>query len=617
MSHTEPAVLPAPAPTTTPAPERDPGPARGQHRLTPTRRPPVARLVALAGLGCWVYGVGSLSPERIGDLGLLDAGRGSAFVAVGLAALLFGFLNELRHDGRSWVLALELVGLIVAIHATVPLVFHAPEYAWVYKHVGVASALQQNGRVIDPNDIYQEWPALFAGLASISSLAHINPLSFARWAPLAFELADALLLVGIFRMLTASRRLAWLAVVIYEGLVAWVGQDYLSPQAFAYLLWLGVILIILRWLRHDPSTASDSPAGRVSRLRSRLVSGIDPAPSTTRGMRVLAVALVVALFLVITAAHQLTPYMALTALAALTLLDVVRPRWLVFALAAIAGGYLALHYDLISQQFGGLFSGGTPLAHAGGAKGTPNASVGASLTSRTVFVFMAITWLGAVAAVVRRRRSAGTVVIPAALAFTPFLILFAQSYGGEAIYRVFLFSAPWCALLIAGGLGRLRAGWRWPVTGVAATAMLFAGVQGLYGPVLANAFTPDDVNASVWLYTHLPRRSLVVLPVDNFPGLESSHYADYDFQTMPADPQIGLSWMNEGRPAEVQRWLSGLGHRSAYVVVSRSMDGWARFYGAPKGYATLVRDLPTVLHGTVVYRNHDAAVYRIDLGKGS
>ena len=49
-------------------------------------------------------------------------------------------------------------------------------------------------------------------------------------------------------------------VVLYEGLVSWVGQDYLSPQAFGYLLWLAMALIILRWLR-----GAGSSTGRTAR----------------------------------------------------------------------------------------------------------------------------------------------------------------------------------------------------------------------------------------------------------------------------------------------------------------------------------------------------------------
>ena len=72
-------------------------------------------------------------------------------------------------------------------------------------------------------------------------------------------------------------------------------------------------------------------------------------------------------------------------------------------------------------------------------------------------------------AVARNWRTLGRVAVPALLAFSPFLMIPVQSYGGEAIYRVYLFSAPWCAILIADALMEFRAtGWwrRLLVTGV-------------------------------------------------------------------------------------------------------------------------------------------------------
>jgi hypothetical protein len=67
------------------------------------------------------------------------------------------------------------------------------------------------------------------------------------------------------------------------------------------------------------------------------------------------------------------------------------------------------------------------------------------------------------------------------------------------VYRVFLFTAPWCALLIA----ELRsAPWRALVASVACVTALAAGMQGLYGPVEVDAFTPAEQAASVWLYAH-------------------------------------------------------------------------------------------------------------------
>ena len=226
-------------------------------------------------------------------------------------------------------------------------------------------------------------------------------------------------------------------------------------------------------------------------------------------------------------------------------------------------------------------------------------------------------WLLALGTVVQRRKALGRVLIPALLAFSPFVILGAQSYGGEAIYRVFLFSAPWCALLIAGALFELRLPRRlpirWPLTAAICVAALFAGLQGLYGPVSVNAFTGSELSASRWLYAHAPKGSLIVLPVDNFPTLQTADYNSYQLQVMPADPQLGAAWLDEGNLGQVKRWIGGLGHRTAYIVVSRSMSASARYFGAPRGYDKLVTEIPTALRGSAVYRDSGTTIYRLTL----
>ncbi len=568
----------------------------------------------LIGLGAWAFGVTQLRPSAIGDYGLLASAN--VFFLLGLALLMVGFVLELaRSAPRGWLLTLDLIGLIVAIHATVPIIFGGtPEYAWVYKHVGIISSFAHSGRLTDPGNIYDQWPALFAAVAAISSLAHVNTLSFAAWAPLAFELADALLLFAIFRLLVSERRVAFLAVALYEGMIAWVGQDYLSPQAFGYLLWLAVALIILRWLRAP--APEPGAGGRLARLRAPLVAGMAAVPKTTRSQRLVAIVLVTAIYFAIVAAHQLTPYAVLAGVGALALADLLRPRWLVVLLAAVAAAYLAPRYNLIANNFGGLFSGGNPIQNASGARGTHHAG-GEALTAQSVRALAAGMWLLALGTVVQRRKALGRVLIPALLAFSPFVILGAQSYGGEAIYRVFLFSAPWCALLIAGALFELRLPRRlpirWPLTAAICVAALFAGLQGLYGPVSVNAFTGSELSASRWLYAHAPKGSLIVLPVDNFPTLQTADYNSYQLQVMPADPQLGAAWLDEGNLGQVKRWIGGLGHRTAYIVVSRSMSASARYFGAPRGYDKLVTEIPTALRGSAVYRDSGTTIYRLTL----
>jgi hypothetical protein len=568
----------------------------------------------LVGVGAWAYGITQLRPAALGGYGLL-AGA-SAFFVVGLALLVAGFLLELaRTTPRGWLLTLDLIGLIVAIHATVPIISGGtPEYAWVYKHVGIIASFSSYGRITDPGNIYDQWPAMFAAVAAISSLAHVSPLSFAAWAPLAFELLDALLLLAIFRLLGGERRVAYLAVALYVGLIAWVGQDYLSPQAFAFLLWLAMALIILRWLR-APARESRGD-GATARFRGWLAAGRAPIPSTNAAQRLIAMTLVTAIYVVIVAAHQLTPYAVIAGVGALTLLDLLRPRWLLVVLGVVAAAYLAPRYGLISHNFGGLFGGGNPIQNASGVHGTHHPGSEAA-TAQVVRALAAGMWLLALGAIVLQRRALGRAVIPAVLAFSPFVILGAQSYGGEAIYRVFLFSAPWCALLIAGALCEMRLPRRlpirWPLIATVCAATLLAGLQGLYGPVSVNAFTRSELTASQWLYGHIPKGSLIVLPGDNFPALETADYNSYDLRVMPADPQLGESWLNEGDPAAVKSWITSLGHRTAYIVVSRSLTANAAYFGAPRGYEKLAATIPTALGGTAVYHDADTTIYRLTL----
>ena len=564
-----------------------------------------------AGIGAWAVGVSQIQPATIGSYGVLTT-AGPWYFA-GLVALLGGALAELcRAKPSGWLLGCYLAALIVVIHATVPIVYHGiPEYAWVYKHIGVAQGLARYGRVTDTANIYQQWPALFAAVAAVSSLAGVTPLTFAAWAPLAFELADALLLLAVFRLLVPDRRVSWLALLLYEGLVAWVGQDYLSPQAFGYLLWLGIVTVVVRWLL--------APAGAgsrwrlVARARGFLLAGRPDPPAVTTPQRLLAVVLIAVAYFAIVAAHQLTPYFAVIGIAALALLGVLWRGWLLAALfAVIAGGFLVPRYGLISHQFGGLFSGGNIFENASGVKGIAHRAA-EQRTAEVVQLLAALMWLGAAAAIAARWRSPGRVALPAALAFSPFLILGVQSYGGEAIYRVFMFSAPWCALLIAGLLlePARAVAWRWVAVAAACAVALAGGLQGLYGPVAVDAFTPAELAASSWLYDHAPPGSVLILAADNFPALEVADYASYDMQVIPADPQFGASWLDEGNVTDVEQWIGSLGHGGGYVVFSRSMAEYASYFGYPTGYGQLANIVRDRSSWQLVYSNADVAIYRV------
>ena len=558
------------------------------------------------GLGAWAYGISQVRRQAIGFFGLLASAN--VWFFLGLAALLAGGLFELRRSvPRIWLLTTYLAALIVAIYATVPILYGIPEYAWVYKHIGIAQALGHYGRVTDPSNIYQQWSALFAAVASVSGLARIGPLSYAAWGPLTFELADALLLLGVFRLLGANRRVTFLALFLYEGLIAWVGQDYLSPQAFGYLLFLGIVTILVRWLLAAP--AVHARRGVLARARAPFTVQLPVSHGSTRAQQTIAATLIAIIYFAIVAAHQLTPYMAIAGVGALVLLGLVRRGWLLLLImATIAGGYLALHYSLIAQQFGGLFSGGNLFENASGVNVFHHGAE--AITGDIVRTLAGCMWLLALVAIIHWRRTLGRVSAIAALAFSPFALLFMQAYGGEAIYRVFLFSAPWCALLIADLLVELRAT-LWQRLAVASTCFvaLAAGLQGLYGPVAVYSFTKAELAASLWLYDHAAPGSMLVLADDNFPRLETANYNSYTLRIMPTGPQLTEISLDEVN--RVEAWIDSFRNRSVYAVFSSSMAADATYFNSPRDYAQMATAVQSTPGWSVVYRDADTTIYRV------
>jgi hypothetical protein len=96
--------------------------------------------------------------------------------------------------------------------------------------------------------------------------------------------------------------------------------------------------------------------------------------------------------------------------------------------------------------------------------------------------------------------------------------------------------------------------------------------------------------------------------------LETADYNSYNLQAMPADPQVGASWLDEANVSEVEAWIVSLGYHSAYVVFSRNMAAYTDYFGAPHGYAQLVNAVRSRPGWSVVYRNADTAIYRVHVG---
>jgi hypothetical protein len=627
-------------------PGRAPGargaPSPARERLRGVRRRALGDHLVLLGAAVvlWARAAASLDLREVSDYGLVSVLPVSFYAGLGLLLVSFA-VALVRRGTPTTVLALHVVALIVMVHGTLALAYDAPRYAWAYKHVGVVEYIVQHGQVDRSVDIYHNWPGMFALSALATQLAGAaSPLPLIAWAQLGFSLLNLAALVFVFRSLALDRRLVWLGAWIFFA-ANWVGQEYFSPQALTFFLSLVVFGVCLRWLRTEPrqpgpeAPGPDEGAGRPGRLaalarRGRGIvaeagHGPPAARPVTRSERALATGIVALLFAVVATSHQLTPWAVVAAVGVLVVLGRCRPHALPLALAVAAAGWLWLAWPYLAplNVFGDLGRLGN-----GQVVDLANQSEGRVFVATVARGLSLAVWLLAMVGAVRHWRSGlwrggwwGLVAV--ALALVPFTTVAAQSYGGEILFRAYLFSLPWTALLAAGaffphrgaGRGLPRAG-RAAAAVVAAGSVLLGGLLVAYfGLERANHIRPGEVAAAHRFYQVAPPGSFLLLVASNFPSRLDAGYPrhpgySYD-PSLLALPAFQDRMLGRADVDAVVRELAG--YRDAYLMLSASQAAHAELFDlAPPGAVDrLERALVGSPRFQVVYRNGDATLLRL------
>jgi hypothetical protein len=403
----------------------------------------------------WAFGISRTNATRIGPYGL-PAVLPVAFY-VGIALLVLSTSIELARSAPSKArMAIHVTALVIMLYGTAPLVYPVGRYAWLYKTVGVVQYVSSHGQLARQIDIYQNWPGFFAFAAWFDKVAGVaSPLAYAKWAQLAFELAALPLLYLAYSALSLPERQRWIAIFLYSA-SNWIGQDYFSPQALGTILSLGILAIALRYMYVPNSSGSRrSSSSRHHRRPLQRRALLD-----LHNLRNLAgpLVLLVLIYFVLTATHQLSPYIVACQLAVLAAAGLLRPRWLPIALVAIAAGYLLPRYAFVNSHFGLLSSLGSFFHNL---RPPPAAGAGPIPASERILNYCADAlsiglWLLALVGAWMRRGSRRTVLALLALAFAPILVLGLQAYGNEGILRVYLFALPWIAALAAAALAPVK-----------------------------------------------------------------------------------------------------------------------------------------------------------------
>ncbi|KWX56521.1 hypothetical protein [Mycobacterium sp. NAZ190054] len=408
----------------------------------------------VAALCGWAVALPGMAAAPDSPYGLLFTGTGPALVAV-TAVLAAAFVAALRHDALI-VAAASIAAVIAVLRLTATLITDLPVYPWTYKHLGIVEFLLQHRAFPSSGvDVYREWPGFFTSFAWFSDVTALDPTTIAHWFAPVTHVVLALVVAALAAAIGLDRRETLAAVMVAE-LANWVAQDYFAPQAYAFVLGIGVIVTLL-------ASATAPAAGWLSLV----------------------------LFAALVPTHQLTPYWVFGVVVLLAVTRRLRSAWMVVPYAALLIGYL-IPRSYIVFQHGGL-SSLNPLAN--GASNVEYAGSAAKMfTSLVCRGLSAGVVLLALLAVVLWWRKGRSPVIPAVLAFSPFGLLMLNSYGGEAIFRVYLYAVPGCAVLIAPplvALIRARGGRYVAAIGLAGIAA--AGLQGYYGTWHLNVQKPSQL----------------------------------------------------------------------------------------------------------------------------
>ncbi|MCV7107275.1 hypothetical protein [Mycolicibacterium chitae] len=383
--------------------------------LRSTVKVPAVRLnsslvLSIIALTVWAVSVPGLPGVDASLYGLLFSGTGPL---IGVAIMLTTVSFALAIRARQLAAAVFALGSAITVsRVTTFVATEIPLYDWTYKHIAVVDYIQQHGLIMPPGtDIYTKWPSFFVAMTWFCDVTGLDPTTLAHvWTPV-IHILISVVVYSAARAFGFSPLVAIAAAFVIE-IVNWVGQDYFSPQSWALVMAIGLLTLLIRSREH----------------RTAGILAILP-------------------FVAIVPTHQLTPYWLLLVTALLMIAKRVRPWWILLVMAAVAGGYLLMNLEAVAPY--GLLSGTSPVKNAesnlGDAVGTP-ASWFTSAVCRSV---SAAVFLIALGAAWWLRRNGRPVLVSAILAFCPLLMLLGMSYGGEAIFRVYLYSLLGLGFLIA------------------------------------------------------------------------------------------------------------------------------------------------------------------------
>jgi hypothetical protein len=575
-------------------------------------------MVAAAALFVWITLVPQVNPLAMNDLGLVSVMPPAMGISLGL--LTVGFcLTLYQNPIRTPLVILYIAILIFMLYGVATLAEGTVRTQIEWKLMGIMDYVHTEQSVDPLIDAFHNWPGFFILMAFLTRIAGLeDPTIFALWAPVFLNLLYLGPLLMLLRTVANDQRLIWLTIWLFY-LSNWIGQDYLSPQGFAYFFYLTILAILLQWFQ-VPNMRFTLPAviSRFAGPLKGLVKRTDNWMSATQLLRPVAgraqmgglMLLIIILFLTLVPTHQLSPFAIIATTGILVIFNRIKPHGLPVLMAVATAAWVSY---MATAYFGGHAE---EVASAIGAIGS---NVNDNLTNRLrgspehifiIYLRIGMTlflWGIALAGWLRRSRGGLRDVNFTLLAVVPFTLLGLQTYGGEMLLRVYFFSLPFMAFFAATAFfPTASSGRTWRTTGAIALFSLLLMASFLftrYGNERMDYFAPEEIEAVEHLYSIAEPGSQLLAGTGTLPW----RYQDYNnYRYVIVQRHVRTNSLER-----IVNIMQDQTYPGAYLILTRSQKASAELFigWEPGTWERFEESIFASDQFRLIYANEHAAIF--------
>jgi hypothetical protein len=562
--------------------------------------------LAVVAAGAGLAGGRLTRTEQVDGYGILYALPGLFWIGVGTATIASGLLWFAADRDRRVAPVVPALWLVLA--HTAPATAHAhARFSIVYIHLGFIRLIDATGTGDILIDARFAWPGFFG--AFVASLPEMDPAVLdwvMRLWPTMITGASSVLVAALARRSYPNLPLAGPLAALVFVLGSWTGQDYFSPQSVGFLLYLSIVVV----LESGPLRARGAWSSVAPILSRFTTSGGDRPEARSTGSFVTM--LLLALGAVVS--HPLAPFFICAALAmfgiygrtvAWRLLVMVGVAYAAWVLVAAEPWWSTRIDELVSQigSFGSNFESSTSERVA--TSSPAHLFVTKVRTLVGLLTFASTLVLGVVMATDRFRHLRPALPL-APLAGIPVLAAGVQSYGGEIIIRVLLFTLPMASILIARGLLAIPRSLFPAVVSAGAMAILPFFVVARFGNEAFEMVTAVDREAVEVMYEAAGDDTLLVADNSFLPWADLRRES-IEHRYVTAEPTV--AWVEQLREE-----AADAGASRVIVIFTPSESAWRQHVeSAPhRSLDQVGRWVATQPGAEVLYEHGGAWVVELD-----